>query len=551
MESILEQKDRLFNVAEKSSSIPFFYTGINFDRYFEFNRSISKFAREIRDRQVLDNWYPIIQQYRKISLLLGTTPLQAHELEDLYPIKDPPSNLTGSAESSLLSIFDQVRLSLDQIRESPNYLWENFVRRIKIKIEETDINDKDFKIFNGYGIVCPWNDLLENYKQKIEKINISNLNVYLRSDLKLVESLFHMTVFGSSVFYDKIGSSHIFNNPRSKFTEIVAYNIYPQPSLGEYFLRGSPHNFLKSSEIQPTERKKKVEFLPEIKIQENTSVKNEVDTLSSDQFEIDLAEYFDSNIQFANEIITYKEKSKTDELIKVATLILSSSHGVLVDPDSDRGILSANAIIENERLICNEIIHRDFYDLNRGDILIFSTGGGGEMISLVANALMREKAGKYRELQNLWKSKLRNLIDIHGYSKLVDFFQKSGLEIASQANFQNWSNRSPSTIAPYNRDHHRLILTICGLEDKIEKIFVATDVLRKAHRIAGKTLSRILMDQLKGSPLDDLRSTGRQDFGGTDKIPTQKSMFFLEEVLPDYNFAPPHDINQPHSLTGY
>ena len=97
MESILEQKDRLFNVAEKSSSIPFFYTGINFDRYLEFNRSISKFAREIRDREVLDYWYPIIQQYRKISLLLGTTPLQAHELESLYPINDPPGSLITSA----------------------------------------------------------------------------------------------------------------------------------------------------------------------------------------------------------------------------------------------------------------------------------------------------------------------------------------------------------------------------------------------------------------------------------------------------------------------
>lgn len=552
MESILEQKEKLFDIAEKSSSIPFFYTGINFDRYLEFNRSITKFAREIRDREVLDYWYPIIQQYRKISLFLGTTPLQAHELESLYPIKDPPSNLTGSAESSLLSIFDEVRLSFDQIRESPNYLWKNFVRRIKIKIEETDINDKDYRILNGYGIVCPWNDMLEYYKQKTEKINIPDLNVYLRSDLKLVESLFHMTVLGSSVYYDKIGSGHIFNNPRSKFTEIIAYNIYPQPPLGEYFLTGSPHNFLKSSEIQPTERKKKVEFLPEIKIQENTYVKKEVDTLSGDKFEIDLEEYFDSNIQFGNEIITYTEKSKTtDELIKVATLKLSSSHGVLVDPDSDRGVLSANAIFENERLICTEIIHTDFNDLNRGDILIFSTGGGGEMISLVANALMREKAGKYRELQNLWKSKLRNLIDENGYSKLVDFFQKSGLEIASQANFQNWSNRSPSTIAPNNRDHHRLILTICRLEDKIEKIFEATDTIRKAHRIAGKRLSRMLMDQLKGSPLDDLRSTGRQDFGGTDKIPTQKSMFFLEEVLPGYNFASPHDINQPHPLTGY
>jgi len=551
VESLLEQKDRLFKVAEKSSSIPFFYTGINFDRYMEFNKSISKFSREIRDRQVLDYWYPIIQQYAKISMLLGTTPFQAHELESLYPIKDPPSNLTGSAESSLLIIFDEVRLNFDKIRESPNYLWDNFVRRIKIKIEETDINDNDLKILNGYGIVCPWNELLEEFKQKIEKINIPNLNVYLRSDLKLVEPLFHMTVLGSSGYYDKIGSGHIFNNPRSKFTEIIAYNIFLQPRLGEYYLTGSPHNFIKSSEIQPTERKKGVEFLPEIKIQENTYVKKEDDTFSGDEFRIDLKDYFDSNIQFGNGIITYEKNSKTDELIKVATLKLSSSHGVLVDPDSDRGVLSANTIFKNERLICSGITHTDFNDLNGGDILIFSTGGGGEMISLVANALMREKAGKYRELQNHWKSELRKLIDKHGYSKLVDFFQKSGLEIASQANFQNWSNRSPSTIAPYNREHHRLILTNCGLKDKIEKIFEATDVIRKAHRIAGKTLSRMLMEQLEGSPLDDLRSTGRQDFGGTDKIPTQKSMFFLEQVLQGYNYASPHDINQPHPLTVY
>ena len=87
--------------------------------------------------------------------------------------------------------------------------------------------------------------------------------------------------------------------------------------------------------------------------------------------------------------------------------------------------------------------------------------------------------------------------------------------------------------------------------DKIEKIFQATDQLRKAHRIAGKILSKLLMEQLVGSPLDVLRSTGRQDFGGTEKIPTQKSMFFLEEVSPTYNYASQHDINQPHPLTEY
>ena len=41
------------------------------------------------------------------------------------------------------------------------------------------------------------------------------------------------------------------------------------------------------------------------------------------------------------------------------------------------------------------------------------------MISLVANALLGEKAGKYRELQNLWKNKLRNLIDENGYTKFT------------------------------------------------------------------------------------------------------------------------------------
>ena len=90
--------------------------------------------KEVRDREVSDIWYPVIQNYKKISLLLGTTPLEAHELENLYPIKDPPGSLITSAESSLVSIFDQVRISFDQIRESPNYLWENFIRRIEIKI---------------------------------------------------------------------------------------------------------------------------------------------------------------------------------------------------------------------------------------------------------------------------------------------------------------------------------------------------------------------------------------------------------------------------------
>ena len=136
-ESIIDQKDRLFSVAEKSASTPILYTGISFDRYIEFNRSLSKFLKEVRDREVLDIWYPVIQNYKKISLLLGTTPLEAHELENLYPIEEPPGSLINSAESSLVSIFDQVRKSFDEIKESPNYLWENFIRILKIKIDKS------------------------------------------------------------------------------------------------------------------------------------------------------------------------------------------------------------------------------------------------------------------------------------------------------------------------------------------------------------------------------------------------------------------------------
>ena len=60
-ESIIDQKDSLFSVTEKSASAPILYTGINFDRYIEFNRSISKFMKEVRDREVSDIWYPVIQ----------------------------------------------------------------------------------------------------------------------------------------------------------------------------------------------------------------------------------------------------------------------------------------------------------------------------------------------------------------------------------------------------------------------------------------------------------------------------------------------------------
>ena len=110
-------------------------------------------------------------------------------------------------------------------------------------------------------------------------------------------------------------------------------------------------------------------------------------------------------------------------------------------------------------------------------------------------------------------------------------------------------SNNPSVIGPASREHHKTILSECGLKLMQEEIFGATDYLRKAHRSAGFKLSEILMKQVKGSRLDDLRSNGKQEFGGTEEIPSKKTMFYIESIESEVFMVPSHEIGRPFKLT--
>ena len=60
-------------------------------------------------------------------------------------------------------IHDTIEEVVNSDREEAQRAIEAARTLTSLNTEETDENDNDYKILNGYGVVCPWNDLLNSF----------------------------------------------------------------------------------------------------------------------------------------------------------------------------------------------------------------------------------------------------------------------------------------------------------------------------------------------------------------------------------------------------
>ncbi len=149
-------------------------------------------------------------------------------------------------------------------------------------------------------------------------------------------------------------------------------------------------------------------------------------------------------------------------------------------------------------------------EIEPGMFVLIRSGGGGDYIEPIANDILGGKAQVLRALQTEWKTLLRMKVKTLGVEAAIDDLQRNGSEKAGYVNLRNWmSARSIKT-----RDHSdfEALMNFIELGDRCEELWNAAETIHGAHRKAGFTIRKELIEKISQTSLKDLQKSGRAEF---------------------------------------
>ena len=132
-------------------------------------------------------------------------------------------------------------------------------------------------------------------------------------------------------------------------------------------------------------------------------------------------------------------------------------------------------------------------NLEVGDLLVFRSNNGSNLIKEVADNILGEEASELRAQQDEWKKRLRSCIKRQGIETVISVLQKKyDISYANKLNLSNWV--SPLCIKPDALEKILIALRFTDYEQK--EILRATKEIYAAHIKAGHKISKSLMEEI-------------------------------------------------------
>lgn len=233
-----------------------------------------------------------------------------------------------------------------------------------------------------------------------------------------------------------------------------------------------------------------------------------------------------------------RESNQEDiEEVSARLLLLNTNMAVYVDWSGD----AKSQVIEfssGERIarVPNE-------ELEPGTYILLRTGGGGDLIAPVADAILGARAQDVRSIQKRWKSALCALVRDRGEGAVLRGLAELGCKRASHLNLRNWMG--DRSIRPEFDDDFLSILVLCGL-DLDDKLFMTNArLLDRVHRRAGFRIRRMLLNRVGKADLSQLLSEGSMDFELPGAIGGSFTAYRIEEISPEAFMVPVTYLNHP------
>lgn len=215
------------------------------------------------------------------------------------------------------------------------------------------------------------------------------------------------------------------------------------------------------------------------------------------------------------------------EYVRAYLIVLGEGEkGVYLREDST--VCEVKVGVSGDTRPCLGVDRIDSSECEPGMLLLLSTEGGGDMIPLVADMLLKDQAASIRDQQALWKARLKDQIERRGSAAVAAELREKGCVHANPVNLRVWSG--PDSLGVDNLEENLPpILGLVGLAPRSDEIIEGIKMLRRVHKLAGRQLSWLLRRQLKNLDLRDVFLQGKQDLRDKNGGPV-KTVFMISSI---------------------
>jgi hypothetical protein len=540
-----EEIEEVYNASDAAGHEGWQVFNIAWPSFQRYHQSLRKLEACLREHDLLEEWAVFLAFSKRFQFFLSTTPLSPSViLKAMLGWKKTPSpslaRLRSVSPDPVTKIVDEVCASFEQLQvDAISPLW-------KVAMNECLARHAD-----GATIAILYSDsrLGALFEDLLASSEADHLDFYpvRATDLKVPWIYDQLMVFGPTRRRFDDGSGFVFKSPRANLLTLFVPDFFRADIPSPYDLAGSPHRPSSKADVhdylsfkQPVvcQRNPYENNQPEDEHVEALPTTNEVpgDDEWLNVLPIPKVAYQPFNDR------DFREGEKM-ETVAAKQVFLSADHVVYLLEDGSSYRLVDHPDPENGKRTCEGVEHVNVDAIGPGEILLFSEEGGGEMILAVANQILGKDADCLRSIQKAWKDTYILKTVLKSDTEIIRDLKKLGAKAVTLGMIYNW--RSPLNIGPGSWSNFEALLKYCGLEERKEEIFNATRSIRSAHVQAGAQLAGRLLELMRGQSLDQLHAEGKQVFGGTKRVPTQKVAFFVQAVVPGRINVSPNDLAQP------
>ncbi len=203
-----------------------------------------------------------------------------------------------------------------------------------------------------------------------------------------------------------------------------------------------------------------------------------------------------------------------EETLPARLCHLSGGRAVFVSADE-----GASSLVIDSSETRESIVRRVPADELEPDLyLLLRTSGGGDFIAPLADRILGSQAAERRSQQAAWKAQLvavaQQRFGVLGRRELAacvaESLRSQNLSEARPANVHYWM--ASKCIHPRKEEDFAAILAFAGIAEKTRELWEAMSEIDRAHRSAGHTIRRMLLQKMAAVSLEPLERDGMMDF---------------------------------------
>lgn len=237
-------------------------------------------------------------------------------------------------------------------------------------------------------------------------------------------------------------------------------------------------------------------------------------------------------------MLSNEGKEKHAQMVAATLVCLEGDNYVFLENEGNSKVLSIDCSRKSRAEMVQKMLVSDL----KPDIhVVLRTEGGSDLLIPLADRVLGERALDARHLQKEWKMRLRNKVASMGAQAVVDQLKLYGVKHATSQNLRYWTLDTSIRTKEYSS--FEALMTLIGHREDAAALWENARMIDQAHRVAGRYLRLMLLEQIKKADFEELERTGQMDFTFQVEGGGRLTAFRVKAISPDIFEVPDNRIS--------